>query len=185
MSYITPIGSTTSHGVLKVGSGLQVSAGTVSTTSSASHDVGYFYSSATQTNASQINVVTLSNTTLSQGITLVDNSKLTVSKAGNYSLDLMIQFTKSSEAGNHARGFFWLRKNGINVADSSSNIVTAVTNVGTIGSWTYTLPMAAGDYLQMVWYSTASNAILIALPAQSGPPIIPLTPSVRMTLLEV
>lgn len=185
MSYSTPLTSTTKYGVVKVGSGIQVSDGVISASSSGSRDVGYFYSSLTQTNAAQVNTVTLTNTTLSQGVTLVNNSQMTVSKTSNYSLDLMIQFTKADASGQAARGFFWLRKNGIDVPDSSSDLITTTAGAGTIGSWTYTLPMNAGDYLQMVWYSSAANAILIAIPAQAGPPIIPLTPSVRITLLEV
>lgn len=205
MSYNQNITSNSEYGVLKIGTGLSVTDGVVScdvtqgatgpigatglqgATGSAigSLDLGYFYSSATQTNASSINTVTLSNTTLSQGITLVSGSRITVSKSANYNLSIMIQFTKSSSAGNSAIGYFWLRKNGVDVADSASDVTTSENNSGVVASWSYALPLVASDYLEMVWSSSLSNAILIARPAQVGPPIIPRNPSVRMTLFTL
>lgn len=185
MSFKVPLASTSKYGVMKVGSGLSVNNGIVSSNGSTTKDVGYFYAANTQTNLSSINEVQLTNTTLSQGITLTNGSKVNVSKAGNYTLDFIAQFTKSSSAGAAAIGYFWLRKNGVDVADSATDLTTNTVSSGVVGSWTYTLPLNAGDYLQMVWYSALSNAILIAFPAQAGPPIIPAAPSVRMTLLQI
>jgi hypothetical protein len=107
-----------------------------------------------------------------------------VSKTSNYTLSIMLQFTKSTSAGGNATGFFWLCKNGVDVADSASDATSGTVQQGVIASWSYTLPMIAGDYLEMVWYSVATNAILIAIPASAGPPAIPTNPSVRMTLIQ-
>lgn len=185
MSFSVPFASISKYGVVKVGSGLSVTDGVISADAVGTRDVGYFYGANTQTNDNLINDVLMTNTTLSQGINLVDNSKLTVTKSGNYTLSIMVQFSKSSTAGGSAVGFFWLRKNGIDIPDSATDLTTSTVSSGLVGAWTYTLPMLAGDYLQMVWHCTLSNAILIALPAQAGPPIIPAAPSVRMTLLQV
>lgn len=184
MSYNLPLSSTTDYGVIKVGTGLSVANGVVSTTNG-TRDVGYFYANNTQTNLLPINTVALTNTTLSQGVTLVGGSQVTVSKTGNYTLDFMAQFSKSSASGAAAVGFFWLRKNGIDVPDSTSDLTTNSVSSGVVASWTYTLPLLANDYLEMVWSCPLANAILVAIPAQAGPPIIPAAPSVRMTLLQV
>lgn len=184
MSYVVPMASTTRYGVVKVGSGLSVTDGVISTTNG-TRDVGYFYANNTQTNLLSINTVGLTNTTLSQGVTLVGDSRVTVSKTGNYTLDFMAQFSKSSASGASAVGFFWLRKNGVDVPDSASDLTTNSVSSGVVASWTYTLPLLANDYLEMVWHCPLANAILIAIPAQTGPPIIPAAPSVRMTLLQV
>ncbi len=182
-----PFASNTDWGNMQAGSGLSVADGIVSVDASPAGllDVGYFYSTQTQTNASSINTVTLNGTTLTRGITLNAGTQVTVSKTGNYTLSFMSQFTKADSSGAAATGYFWLRKNGIDVADSASDIITTSAGAGVIASWTYTLSMNAGDYLEMVWHSVAANAILIAIPAQAGPPVIPLNPSVRITLLQV
>jgi len=185
MSYTAPLASATKYGVVKVGSGISVTNGIISASgSAASPDVGYFYSTQTQANLASPNIVTMDGTGLSQGVTLVGGTQLTVSKTANYTLSIMFQFTKSTSAGGNAVGFFWLRKNGVDVPDSASDATSGTVQQGVIASWSYTLPMVAGDYLEMVWYSTAANAILIAIPASAGPPAIPTNPSVRMTLIQ-
>ena len=185
MSYNQNIASSTKYGSIKVGTGLSVTNGLVSANGITDANLGYFYSTQTQTNAASINIVTMNNTGLSQGISLVSNSRLTVTKSSNYNLSIMIQFIKSSSAGGSAIGYFWLRKNGLDVANSASNITTNENSGGVVGSWTYALPLVANDYLEMAWASTQSNATLISRIAQVGPPIIPQNPSVRMILLEI
>lgn len=186
MSYNQPLASTTDYGVVKVGSGIGVTNGVISATGSGTGgDVGYFYSGVTQTNLLPINTVTLSNTTLSQGITLVAGSRLTVSKAANYALQVTIQFAKSTSAGGAATGFFWLRKNGLDVADSATDVITTAAGAGVVLGVNYTLPLLVADYLEMVWSANTANAELIFIPIQTGPPAIPAAPSVRMTLLQV
>ena len=173
MSYNLPLATNTTYGVVTTGG------------STGGGDVGYFYSSLTQTNFLPINTVTLTNTTLSQGITLVAGSRLTVSKSANYTLQVMIQFSKSTSAGGAATGFFWLRKNGIDIADSATDVITTAAGAGVVLAVPYTLTMLAGDYLEMAWSANTANSELIALPVQAGPPVIPAAPSVRMTLLQV
>lgn len=186
MSYNQPLATTTDYGIVKVGSGLAVTNGIVSTTgTSGGGDVGYFYSNTTQPNLQSINTVTLSNTTLSQGITLVAGSQLTVSKTANYAMQITIQFAKSTSAGGAATGFFWLRKGGIDVADSATDVITTAAGAGVVLAVNYTLPLLASEYLQVVWSANTTNSELIAIPAQTGPPVIPAAPSVRMTLLQV
>lgn len=186
MSYNQPLATNTSYGVMQAGTGLTAVNGIVSATGTGTGaDVGYFYSGVTQLNLLPINLVTLSNTTLSQGITLVAGSQLTVSKTANYALQVTIQFTKSTSAGGAATGFFWLRKNGVDVPDSATDVITTSAGAGVVLAVNYTLAMLAGDYLEMVWSANTTNAELIFIPAQAGPPIIPAAPSVRMTLLQV
>ena len=185
MSYNQNLASTSKYGAVKVGSGISVINGVISSSGSSSKDVGSFFSTVTQTNALPANIVTLNGTSTSQGVILVSGSRLTVSKTGNYTISIMCQFTKSTSSGPSALGFFWLRKNGVDVAESASDATTSEVTSGVIASWTYTLPLNAGDYLEMVWNSASTNAVLIARPATVGPPAIPRNPSVRMTLLEV
>ncbi len=173
MSYNVPLATNVTFGVVTTGG---------ATTAA---DVGYFYSSLTQTSLQPINIVTLTNTTLSQGITLVAGSQMTVSKTANYALQVTIQFAKSTSAGGAAIGFFWLRKNGLDVADSATDVITTSAGAGVVLAVNYTLPLLAGDYLEMVWSANTANSELINIPAQPGPPTIPAAPSVRMTLLQV
>jgi hypothetical protein len=186
MSYNKPLASVSQFGVVKVGSGIAVSNGVISTTGTfVAGDVGYFYSSVTQPNSLPINIVTMNGTTLSQGVTLQSGSRLTVSKTGNYTLQSTIQFTKSTPAGPASTGFFWLRKNGLDVLDSAADVITTSAGAGVIVAINFTLPLISGDYLQIAWNADRANSELVALPAVVIPPARPSAPSVRMTLLQV
>lgn len=185
MSFKAPFATTTDWGIVRVGTGISVTNGIISASAAGTLDVGYFYSSVTQTNPvpGAINIVTCSNTTLSQGVTLVAGTQLTVSKAGNYTLNYTMQFDKT-EGGTAANIDVWLRLNGVDVADSNSNFTISNNNAAQVIAANYTLTMTAGQYLELAWHSTSANAILLAVPAQVGP-VRPTSPSVRVTLLQV
>lgn len=168
MSYNTPIATTIDYGVTLLGG-------------QTASDKGYFYSTQTQTNLQTVNTVTLSNTTVSQGITLVNGSRVTVSKLAYYKLSVMMQFSKTS-GGTAATINFWLRRNGLDVPDSTTDLTISNNNANAVAAWDYLLQLNPGDYLQMVWNSPSAQAVLPAIPAQAG---IPATPSVRMNMLEV
>ena len=183
MSYNQPLASTIEYGVVKVGSGIGVTNGVISAIGVGLLDVGYFYSTLTQTNLLPTNLVSCTNTTLSQGVTLVAGTQFTVSKTANYTLNYTIQFDKTA-GGAAASMDVWLRLNGLDVADSNSNFTISNNNAAQVIAANYTLSMLATQYLQLAWHSTSANAELLAVPAQVGP-IRPVSPSVRVTLLQV
>jgi hypothetical protein len=184
MSFKEPFASSSDWGIMRAGSGLSVVNGIVSVDPGPGiHDVGYFYSTLTQTNLLVTNIVSCTNTTLSQGVTLVASTQFTVSKTGNYTINYTIQFDKTA-GGTAANIDIWLRLNGTDVADSNSNFTISNNNAAQVIAANYTLIMTAGDYLELAWHSPSANAELLAVPAQVGP-VRPASPSVRVTLLQV
>lgn len=187
MAYKEPFATTTDWGIMQVGTGLTVNNGIVDVTASPSGllDVGYFYSTVTQTNpvASGINIVSVNGTSLSKGVTVLFGTEFTVAKTGNYTLNYTIQFNKTS-GGQAANADVWLRLNGVDVANSNSNFTISNNNAAQVIAANYTLAMTSGQYLQLAWSSTSANAELLAVPAQVGP-VRPASPSVRVTLLQV
>jgi len=184
MSYKLPVTSTTSSGGMIVGGGLNVSDGVVSVQTGGLLDLGYFYSTVTQTNpvANAINTVTFSNTGISQGITLVSGTRLTVSKTANYTITSIIQYDKT--AGGSASIDIWLRKNGVDVANSNINTAITANGSANTAASNYSPAMNAGDYLELVWQGSSTGAELLAVPAQIGP-VRPASPSVRSTIVQL
>ena len=86
MAYKAPFATSSNWGIMQAGTGLSVVNGIVSVDPASALDVGYFFSTATQTNpvANAINIITANGTTLSQGVTVVGGTDFTVSKNGNY-----------------------------------------------------------------------------------------------------
>jgi len=185
MAYKAPFATGSNWGIIQAGIGLTVTDGVVDVTASPSGllDVGYFYSTATQTNLLPINIVSVNGTTLSKGVTVLFGTEFTVAKTGNYTLNYTIQFIKTS-GGAAANIDVWLRLNGADVADSNSNFTISNNNAAQVIAANYTLVMTSGQYLELAWQSSSANAELLAVPAQVGP-IRPASPSVRVTLLQI
>jgi hypothetical protein len=136
-------------------------------------DYGSFDSTVDQT-LGAINTataVTLSTTLSSNGITLSSGSRLNVASAGFYQVDVVLQLTSGSSSAKNV--YFWLRKNGTNVAEST-RAVTVNINGGFIPiALNYTISLAAADYVEVYWAADDTNVTLDALAASAFAPAAP------------
>lgn len=182
MSYKVPLASTTNFGTVKVGSGLNVVDGVVSAS------VGLlnygFFTNGTQTNpvADTVNLVTLSNTGPTNGVSIVGGTDITVANAGVYTKMFTLLAAKTS--GGTTTMSFWLRLNGVDVPGSRQDLDLINTLSLTFASGNFTLTIPAGGYIQMCWSSSDTTAVLTALPA-AVTPIRPTGASVKVTLTRI
>lgn len=182
MSYKTPLTSITDFGLMKVGSGLTATNGTVSATLGL---LNYgFFSDGLQTNpvASAINIVTLSSTGPANGISITGGNALTVVNAGTYTK--MFTIIVSKTAGGTSDVSFWLRYNGVDVPGSRQDLELTNTLALIFTSGNFTLNMAAGSSIQMCWSSADISVVLSALPAATVP-TRPTGASVKVTLTRI
>jgi hypothetical protein len=136
-------------------------------------DYGSFDATVDQTLAAidTATAITLTNTLVSNGITLSSGSRLNVVEAGYYQVDATIQLTSTSASAKNI--FFWLRKNGTDVGDST-RAVTIDTNNGYLPiSLNYTISLAATDYVELYWAANDTNVLLDALVASAFAPAAP------------
>lgn len=185
MGYKEPLASIADYGVMKVGTGLSVSNGTVSTNPVALFDQGYFYDTNTQTNpvGGGLNLIAYNATAVNVGITLVAGTQLTVSKTANYNLQFSAQLQKTT--GPKTDVDIWVRRNGALYTDSNTTLALTGTNTVLLAGWSYILALNAGDYVELAWTSPDTTVSLTAVPATVGPPARPLTPSVRCTMVQL
>jgi hypothetical protein len=184
MAYQEPLATTTRPGVMQVGTGLSVLNGIVST-SGGGLAVGYFYDTSTQTNpvGNAINIVGFNSTSISSGISMVGGSEITVAVGGTFNLQFTFQFDKT-DAGTDIADV-WLRRNGLDVADSKTTLSLVFNNAVLLAGWSYLISLNPGDNLQLVWTSLDVNLRLLTVPAQVGPPAQPVSPSARAVLIQV
>jgi hypothetical protein len=112
------------------------------------------------------------------GVSLVDNTKLTVANAGTYNIQFSAQLLADTGADNT---FIWFKKNGTNVAGSATQIALAnnAENVVTVNI----LDTAnASDYYEIAWQNTNGDAVLLYEAASGNVPSIP---SVITTVTQV
>ena len=182
MSYKTPLASTTDFGIIKIGSGLSVTDGTVSASTGL---LNYgFFTNGTQTNpvANAVNLVLLNNTGPTNGVSVVGGTAMTVVNAGTYTKVFTIIVNKTS--GGTTDISIWLRLNGVDVPESRQDLELTNTLAQIFVSGNFTLNIPAGGNVQIFWSSADTTVQLAALPAAINP-IRPTGASAKVTLTRI
>lgn len=145
------------------------------------------FSDYTDQTAAVINtpyVMTFNTTDLSNGVTVVTGSKLTVSYTGIYNLQWSGQFENTGVADHDAD--VWIKINGTAVVGSTGRISVPSSHGGVNGhgifGWNFLLSLTAGDYVEL-WWQTDSTTVSIQNYAASGS--VPSTASLIATMTFV
>ena len=128
--------------------------------------------------------VTFNTTDFSNGVTVVSNSRITVTNAGIYNLQFSIQLTNTTNASQDVD--IWFRVNGTNVANSNSRFGLAPRKspgdpFHIIAALNYFVSLNATDYVEIVWRTT-DTGVSIEQYAVSVSPTRPAVPSAIATL---
>ena len=182
MSYKTPLASNTSYGIVKAGTGINIVDGTLSASTGL---LNYgFFTNGTQTNpvADQVNLLQLSNTGPTNGVSVVGGTQVTVVNAGTYTKMFTVTVNKTS--GGTSSISLWLRLNGVDVAGSRQDLELTNTLSQIFVSGNFTLNIPAGGNIQMCWSSADTTVQLAALPA-AVTPTRPTGASAKITLTRI
>lgn len=105
-------------------------------------------------------------------------SRIYVDITSTYNFQFSAQLHNT--AGGTKRVYIWPRINGVNVADSATEVtLTGGANEAIVAAWNFVLNLQSGDYFELV-YSSSSLNISIPYVAASSP--VPAIPSVIMTV---
>lgn len=120
------------------------------------------------------------------GISLVDNNKITFAEPGAYKLEFLT--TIENDTNNEQDSWFWIKLNGNNFPNSSTKVT--VRKQKSNGQHTHQLvsisilgvAQTAGDYVQIYW--TGDNTAL-GMPYEGATGVHPATPSVTLNVIRV
>jgi hypothetical protein len=138
-----------------------------------------FFDQTTQTNPvpNNPNVVNISQTEVSNGISMANGSQIVFSNPGVYLVNFLGSFTGG---GSSAVVYVWLAVNGVTVPNSAyafnTNNNTVLANVENVRMFN------AGDYIQWYWASSGSG-MQISSSAASGSR--PATRGVNVTITQL
>jgi hypothetical protein len=190
--------STAGTGIMEeitVGSGLTLSAGTLTNTATPT-PLGYYgawqdnlIQTAAASNTGYAMIYRVADITPS-GISIVNNgsgnpTRITFANTGIYNIQFSSQFQNLANSPQDVT--IWLRKNGTDVAGSSGVVgMEARKNPGdpyhTIVSWNYLLSVVAGEYYELVWSTTNHTNVEMHSYAAGSPP--PSAASVILTVTQ-
>jgi len=144
---------------------------------------GSFYSTQNQAGvANQIQVITHNVTDFASGVSIVSESQITFAEAGIYTLISTMQYQETG--GGTATITGWLRKNGVDVADSATDLKLRGNGDRDLYAINYFVSASAGDYVEFCWSSNdVDTEILYIAPRTS--PTRPAVPSVITTVNRV
>jgi hypothetical protein len=134
---------------------------------------GSFLSTVPQNNLDTTNgnAVTYNTTTESRNVSIVDGTKLTVASAGTYNIQFSMQVTKTDAGSDDIN--IWFKKNGVNVDNSASNITLVGNNTPQLATVNFIMTLAAGDFIEIWWWSLDTDVQLLAENAVAPYPAIP------------
>jgi hypothetical protein len=145
---------------------------------------GSFYSTVDQTNAgaSVANKMTYNVTDLSNGVSIVSNSRITIANSGNYNIQFSSQFDKTDSGDDTVQ--IWLQKNGSNIANTNTEMTLTGNNGKHVAAWNFFVNAAAGDYFEICWHSI-DTAVFINYIAAASSPARPAIPSIILTVNKI
>lgn len=149
---------------------------------------GSFFDLTTQTiaNTASVYPIAISNTDVSNNVSITSGSRITVARAGVYNLQFSLQLSNASASEQDA--YIWLRKNGTDVADSATTLSIpkkhgSVNGAG-VAAWNFIVTLGNGEYVQLYWNANSTDMSMPTI-AASASPVIPRIPSVIVTMTEV
>jgi hypothetical protein len=143
--------------------------------------LGNFYDTTTQT-AAVINTayaITFNTTDLSEGVYIGSpTSRVYVDTEATYNFQFSAQ-TDNTSGSNHI-AYFWYRVNGVNVANSASQIRLKGSDAELIAAWNFVVKLKAGDYFELMW-AVSNTAVELSAQAAAAP--VPAIPSVILSVI--
>jgi hypothetical protein len=143
---------------------------------------GSFYDTTTQT-AAAINTayaMTFNTTDLSFGVTRGSpTSRIYVDRPNIYNIQFSAQLDKTS--GGTGLVWIWLRKNGVDVPDSTGFVRLQGNSAELLAAWNYLTQLNAGDYIELMW-EVDDTSVQILYEAATA--VHPATPSVILTVSD-
>ena len=135
---------------------------------------GLFYSTTDQT-AAVVNTgypVEFENTYLGNGVSIVDDTEITVSADGVYNFQVTLQTAHTNSAD--VQILTWINKNGTDVPYGGQQ-QTIKGNANQPVFWNFSIDLTAGQYIEMYW-AVGSTALSLDSTAPTSPhPGIPST----------
>lgn len=141
-----------------------------------------FANTASQTlsAANTATAMTFNTTVHTRGIGLVSSTQIHPGVAGAFYLSLSAEMDKSG--GGNALVWIWLRKNGVDVPNAAFKWRVNGSGSATVFGATATVVVGQTDYLEVMWASDTTSAILEATAATAYSPA---GPSALLSITQV
>ena len=133
------------------------------------------FSRTTDTSPAAINTaypIVMSGLDIGNGVVLgTPASRIVVPQSGLYTVSANLQLTSGSATDKNV--WFWVRKNGTDVANSARLVTVSVNNAYTVVSLREEVSLGANEYIELCWAADSTNVTLDAVAATAFAPAAP------------
>lgn len=139
---------------------------------------GSFYSSVDQTDGVTPYAIAAENTADADGVSMALNlagrkTRMTFAHTGTYNIQFSAQLHNKGGGGSGNTVNIWFRLNENNVADSDTKVTVPSNAPYVVAAWNFIVSVAAGDYVELIWFTDNVNIILEHEVANATHPAIP------------
>jgi hypothetical protein len=148
---------------------------------------GSFFSSLDQTDGTTPHLMYAENTADAAGVSMqtgVESTKsqMTFANAGTYNIQFSAQLHNKGGGGSGQTVNIWFKLNGNNIANSDTKVVAPSNAPYVVAAWNFIVSVAAGDYVEIAWFTDNVNIIL---EHEASTAVSPAIPSVIMTAVQI
>lgn len=160
---------------------------TVNQTTNFAGYYGSFYSLTDQSDGTTPHRMFCEGTADADGVSMelgdeATKSQITFAHAGTYNIQFSSQFHHTSGGGPGNTVNVWFRLNGTDIDYSDTKLTVQSNNPYVVAAWNFIVSVAAGDYVEIVWFTDNANIILEHEIATVDHPAIP---SVIITAAQI
>lgn len=160
---------------------------TVNQTTNFAGYYGSFYSSLDQTDGTTPHLMYAENTADADGVTTelgdeATKSQMTFAHTGTYNIQFSAQFHNTGGGGAGNTVNIWFRLNGSDIANSDTKLTVPSNAPYVVASWNFIVSVAAGDYVELAWFTDNANIIIEHENATANHPAIP---SLILTAVQI
>ena len=143
---------------------------------------GNFFDTTTQTivGVNTHQPVTINTTDISNQVSIANSSHIVVANSGVYNIQFSLQIDKTQGSGAHI--YIWLRKNGLDVPNSATELAVQGTSSEIVAAWNFVVASNANDYYELM---ISATDVHIRLKAVSASGVVPAIPSVIVSVVSV
>lgn len=147
---------------------------------------GVFSDSTTQSigAANTPQTVTFNATDVGSGFSRgTPTSRIVAANPGWYNFQFSGQLRSTNSSS--VSVFIWFRKNGVDIANSATEMTIKSNSDVLVPAWNFEIQMGAGDYFEIVWAADSTSVSFAASAAQTSPYARPAIPSMLLSVNQV
>jgi hypothetical protein len=113
----------------------------------------------------------LNSTVTEYGVSVEGGTRVTVTQSGVYNIEFSAQLIQDT-LNQPDSADIWLNINGSPLSSSNTTVYLEKNQARYVAAWNFMVRLEAGDYAELMWYTSTGGVQILHVPATNGRPAI-------------